>query len=277
MSDSNKNLKSTVTLVGGGRMGIAMAKGWLSNLNAAGVSSVNIVDPNPSDALKELCAKTGAILNPSQIGSVDVLVLAVKPQMFSKVAPTASKWVGERTMVVSVMAGITVERLGKETGASKVVRAMPNTPGAVGAGVTAYSMSSACSAADTHVIDALLASLGAVEGPLDEALMDAVTVVSGCGPAYTFLLVEAMAAGGVALGLEEGMAQRLARQTVIGAGVLMDQDPTSAEDLRKAVTSPNGVTLAALEVMMADGGVSDIMKTALRTARDRSVALAKDS
>ncbi len=277
MSDSNQNLNSTVTLIGGGRMGIAMAKGWLSNLNAAGVAHVNIVDPNPSDALKDLCAKTGAILNPVEIDPVDVLVLAVKPQMFSKVAPDASKWVAEGTMVVSVMAGITVERLERETGASKVVRAMPNTPGAVGAGVTAYSMSSACTPADTHVIDALLASLGAVEGPLNEMLMDAVTVVSGCGPAYTFLLVEAMAAGGVALGLEEGMAQRLARQTVIGAGVLMDQDPTSAEDLRKAVTSPNGVTLAALEVMMADGGISDIMKTALRTARDRSVELAKDS
>ncbi|MFC7292002.1 pyrroline-5-carboxylate reductase [Hirschia litorea] len=277
MTGSTMNLKSTVTLIGGGRMGIAMAKGWLCDLDAAGVETVNIIDPSPSDALRELCAKKGAVLNPTEIAPVDVLILAVKPQVFSKVASDAAKWVNETTLVVSVMAGITVDRLGSETGATKIVRAMPNTPGAVGAGVTAFSVSSACTPTDTQMVNALLSSLGAVEGPLDEALMDAVTVVSGCGPAYTFLLVEAMAAGGVALGLEEGIAQRLARQTVIGAGVLMDQDPTSAEDLRKAVTSPNGVTLAALEVMMAEGGINDVMKRALRTARDRSVELSKDS
>ncbi len=267
--------KSVATLIGGGRMGIAMAKGWLNNLDAAGLQSVNIVDPTPSDALRELSGKTGAVLNPEAPGPVDVLILAIKPQVFSKVTADAAKWVGPNTLVISVMAGITIERLAEETGARKVVRAMPNTPGAVGAGVTAFCVSDACDEADSSKVNALLASLGTVEGPLDESLMDAVTVVSGCGPAYAFLLVEAMAAGGVALGLEEGMAQRLARQTVIGASVLMENDPTSAEDLRKAVMSPNGVTQAAVEVMMAEGGIPDVTKEALRIARDRSIALSK--
>ena len=256
-------------------MGIAMAKGWLSNLEAAGLSKVNIIDPAPSEDLEKLCSADVAEINPEQPYPADVVILAIKPQVFSKVASDVVKWVGSNTLVISVMAGITLERLAEETGASKVVRTMPNTPGAVGAGVTAYCVSKACDETDNVKVHALLASLGTVEGPLDESLMDAVTVVSGCGPAYTFLLVEAMAAGGVALGLEQGMAQRLARQTVIGAGVLMDQDPTSAEDLRKAVTSPNGVTLAALQVMMADGGILDVTKNALETARNRSIELAK--
>jgi len=258
-------------------MGIAMAKGWLSNLEAAGLSRVNIVDPTPSEDLSQLCSTEAAELNPENSSAADVVILAIKPQVFSKVTADVVKWVGPETLVISVMAGITLERLANETGASKVVRTMPNTPGAVGAGVTAYSVSEHCDEADNAKVHALLASLGTVEGPLDESLMDAVTVVSGCGPAYTFLLVEAMAAGGVALGLEEGMAQRLARQTVIGSSVLMDQDPTSAEDLRKAVTSPNGVTLAALEVMMAEGGIPDVTKKALETARNRSIELSKGS
>ncbi len=258
-------------------MGIAMAKGWLSNLEAAGLSRVNIVDPTPNEDLSQLCLTEAAELNPENSSAADVVILAIKPQVFSKVTADVVKWVGSETLVISVMAGITLERLANETGARKVVRTMPNTPGAVGAGVTAYSVSEHCDEADNAKVHALLASLGTVEGPLDESLMDAVTVVSGCGPAYTFLLVEAMAAGGVALGLEEGMAQRLARQTVIGSSVLMDQDPTSAEDLRKAVTSPNGVTLAALEVMMAEGGIPDVTKKALETARNRSIELSKGS
>lgn len=256
-------------------MGIAMAKGWVSNLDAAGLSKVNIVDPNPSDELSSLCEAGSVVLNPENVAPVDVLIIAVKPQIFAKMAEETAKWVGPNTLVISVMAGITIERLEEETGGQKIVRAMPNTPGAVGAGVTAFSVSEACSENDNAKVNALLSSLGTVEGPLDESLMDAVTVVSGCGPAYAFLLVEAMAAGGVALGLEEGMAQRLARQTVIGAGVLMDNDPTPAEALRKAVMSPNGVTQAAIEAMMEEGGIPDVTKSALRIARDRSIALSK--
>lgn len=275
MSDLVTSSRSVATLVGGGRMGMAMAKGWLSNLEAAGLSKVNIVDPMPSEALNALCQQDAAELNPAQSGPVDILIVAVKPQMFGKVISDITKWVGPDTVVISVMAGITLDKLCSETGASKVVRVMPNTPGAVGAGVSAFSMSSECSDAEEASVRALLASLGTVEGPLEEDLMDAVTVVSGSGPAYAFLLVESMAAAGVALGLEEGIAQRLARQTVIGAGVLMDQDPTSATDLRVAVTSPNGTTQAALEVMMEDGGIPDVVKNALKTARDRSIALSK--
>ncbi len=275
MSDLVTSSRSVATLVGGGRMGMAMAKGWLSNLEAAGLSKVNIVDPMPSEELSELCQQDAAELNPAQSGPVDILIVAVKPQMFGKVISDITKWVGPDTVVISVMAGITLDKLCSETGASKVVRVMPNTPGAVGAGVSAFSMSSECSDAEEASVRDLLASLGTVEGPLEEDLMDAVTVVSGSGPAYAFLLVESMAAAGVALGLEEGIAQRLARQTVIGAGVLMDQDPTSATDLRVAVTSPNGTTQAALEVMMEDGGIPDVVKNALKTARDRSIALSK--
>ncbi len=266
--------KSAV-LCGAGRMGLAMAKGWFADLAAAGLSHVSIVDPMPSEAAKELAVSPQAALNPAQPAPVDVMILAIKPQMLIQAADSVKAWIGPQTLVISVLAGVTLERLEDELGANRVVRTMPNTPGAVGAGVTAYCLSKACSSEDQAMVDGLLKPLGAVEGPLDESLMDAVTVVSGSGPAYAFLLVESMAAAGVALGLEPEMAQRLARQTVIGAGVLMDQDPTSAEDLRKAVTSPNGVTQAALEVMMADGAVPDVFKVALAAAEQRSKDLSR--
>jgi len=269
--------QKTLTLIGGGKMGQAMARGWLADLSATGLEHVAFVDPKPSQDLEDLAANENASLNSLEPQPVGVLLLAVKPQVFGLVADQIKQWVGDETLVVSVMAGVTIEGIQNTIGARKVIRAMPNTPGAVGAGVTAFAPSSACGETDAQLVSTLLKPLGHVEGPLEEVLIDAVTAVSGSGPAYAFLLVEAMANAGTKLGLPPEMSQRLARQTVIGAGMLMDQDPTSAEDLRKSVTSPNGTTQAALEVMMEADGIPDVVENALKAARDKSIELSKNS
>lgn len=263
-------------LVGAGRMGSAMARGWLSDLGAAGIGRLSVVDPAPGDDVKA-AADGGLIsLNPPP-EPADLLILAIKPQGFGAAADALKAWVGPVTFVVSIMAGVPISRIASALGAPKIARAMPNTPGAIGMGATGFALSDACDDDEAEMTAALLEPLGFVLGPLKESQMDAVTAVSGSGPAYVFLLVESLAAAGRSVGLDEATANALARETVIGAGALLGEFAEPPSELRRQVTSPGGTTAAALDVLMASGGMPDLMRKAVEAAARRGAELAKEA
>lgn len=264
-----------VVLAGAGRMGAAMARGWLRNPKAAGFGKLHVVEPQPSEEVADW-AKTGKINLNRKPQPVDIAVLAMKPQGFAKAASGVAGWIGPNTLVVSIMAGVTMRTISAALGVTKVARAMPNTPGAIGMGVTGYALSSKCGEAEKAVTEKLLAPLGGVVGPLDETKIDAVTAVSGSGPAYVFLLAEALEAAAKAAGLEDAVAAELARRTVIGAGALLAEGGDPA-DLRKAVTSPGGTTAAALDVLMAPGAVPELMRKAVEAAAKRGAELSREA
>lgn len=274
-ASSGARLKHAV-LVGAGRMGSAMARGWLGDLAAAGIGRLSVLDPAPGDDVKE-AEKAGFIaLNPAP-ELADLLILAVKPQGFGAAADGLKAWVGADTLIVSIMAGVTIARISAALGCPKVARAMPNTPGAIGMGATGFALSDACGDAEAATTAALLEPLGLVVGPLKEDQMDAVTAVSGSGPAYVFLLVESLAAAGRAVGLDEKDANALARETIIGAGALLGEFAEPPSELRRQVTSPGGTTAAALDVLMAAGGMPDLMRKAVEAAARRGAELAKEA
>jgi pyrroline-5-carboxylate reductase len=268
-----QNITGTIVLAGAGKMGGAMLTGWLAGgLNPKRVA---VVEPHPSSDISALAAK-GVRLNPTpnEIGEVATLVLAVKPQMFREAGPALKPFVGPATLVVSIMAGTPITALAEICGGS-VVRAMPNTPAAIGRGITVAVASSNVSAAQRAVADSLLRATGSVEWVDDENLMDAVTAVSGSGPAYIFLLAEELARAGVEAGLPAELATKLARETVAGSGELLHRSEETSATLRKNVTSPGGTTAAALEVLMGDGGLQPLMIRAVAAATKRSKELAK--
>jgi pyrroline-5-carboxylate reductase len=260
-----------ILLLGAGKMGGAMLEGWLKD--GVRPADVTVIDPYPSDRLKALAAE-GLRLSPpvGEIGPVDCLLLAVKPQMLDAAAETLAAVAGPETLLISVVAGKTIANLrARAPRVRSVVRAMPNTPAAVGRGVTGCFASPEASDAQRAFTTKLLSAIGRVEWVADEGLIDAVTALSGSGPAYVFHLVEAMAEAGAAAGLPPDLAMRLARATVEGAGELLFQDSeTSAEQLRKNVTSPAGTTAAALEVLMAGDGMRPLMRRAVAAAKRRA-------
>lgn len=274
-SSGSSRLKHAV-LVGAGRMGSAMARGWLTDLGSAGLGRLSVVEPSPGEDVVDAANTKQISLNPAP-EVADIVVLAVKPQGFGAAADGLKAWVGPETVVVSIMAGVTIARIVSALGSAKVVRAMPNTPGAIGMGATGFSLSEACCEAEAGVASRLLEPLGLVVGPLKESEMDAVTAVSGSGPAYVFLMVEALAAAGRSAGLDETAANALARETVIGAGALLGEFAESPAELRKAVTSPGGTTAAALDVLMSAGGLPDLMRKAVDAATRRGAELAKEA
>ncbi len=264
----------TIALVGAGNMGGAMLSGWLRN----GVpgSSVLVIDPGPSEAMRAAIADAGArhAAAAPQGAVADVLFLAVKPQIMEAVLPPLKSLVGPQTVVVSVAAGKTLAFLESHLGQAAMVRAMPNTPAMIGRGVTGAFANAAVSAAQKAAVHDLLKVSGPVEWVGSEADIDAVTALSGSGPAYVFYLVECMAEAGRKLGLPADLAMRLARETVSGAGELLHQSPDDASRLRQNVTSPGGTTAAALSVLMADDGMQPLFDTALEAARRRAGELA---
>lgn len=265
-----------VALIGAGRMGSAMARGWLGDLGAAGIARLSVVEPHPGeDVVAAADGELIALNDPAEIA--DIVVLAVKPQGFSDAVDALKAWVGPQTLVVSIMAGVTIARIAMVLGSSKVARAMPNTPGAIGMGATGYTLSDACGDDEAIATARLLEPLGLVVGPLKEVQMDAVTAVSGSGPAYVFLLVEALGAAGRSAGLDEATAIALARETVIGAGALLSDFAESPAELRKQVTSPGGTTAAALGVLMGEGGMPDLMTRAVDAAVKRAAELAQEA
>jgi pyrroline-5-carboxylate reductase len=261
-----------IALVGAGKMGGAMLEGWLRL--GLPPRNVTVMEPQPSPEVAALAGK-GLHLNPQ--GAPDdlgAIVLAVKPQVAPEVVPTLRRHVGAHTVVLSIMAGRTLGFLEAQLGAVAVVRAMPNTPAAIGRGITVAVPNRRVSEAQRALAHRLLAATGVVEWVDDEGLMDAVTAVSGSGPAYVFLLVEALARAGMAAGLPEKLAGRLARETVAGSGELLHRSPLAAETLRQNVTSPGGTTAAALEVLMAPDGLAPLMGRAVAAATRRSRQLA---
>jgi pyrroline-5-carboxylate reductase len=267
------DLSGTILLAGAGKMGSAMLEGWL----ALGLAPANIavIEPQPSPELAAL-SRQGLRLNPPRdaVGALAAVVVAVKPQIAAEVVPSLAPFVGGGTVVVSIMAGRTLGFLADSLPRAALVRAMPNTPAAIGRGITVAVANSRVAPEQRSLVDVLLSAVGAVEWITDEALMDAVTALSGSGPAYVFLLAETMARGGTAAGLPPALADRLARVTVAGAGELLHRSPLDPATLRQNVTSPGGTTAAALEVLMTEGGLERLMTAAIAAATKRSRDLA---
>lgn len=270
-SSTLKNITGTIVLVGAGKMGGAMLAGWLAG--GLDPKRVVVVEPTPSDEIKALAAR-GVRINPKDAAAADTLVVAVKPQTFREAGPMLKPFVGASTLVVSIMAGIKIAAL-EEVCGGMAVRTMPNTPAAIGRGITVAVPARSVSAAQRATADALLRATGSVEWVEDEKLIDAVTAVSGSGPAYVFLLAEELARAGVEAGLPADLATKLARETVAGSGELLHRSDLPPATLRQNVTSPGGTTAAALEVLMAKDGLQPLMIRAIAAATKRSIELAK--
>jgi len=266
-------LTAPLVLVGAGKMGGAMLEGWLGL--GLPPQQVIILEPKPSDEIAALAVR-GVRINPTgEIGQAGALVVAVKPQVAAEVIPGLATHVGPETLAVSIMAGKTLAFLeGLLPAGTAIVRSMPNTPAAIGRGITVAVGNAHTTAAQKALADALLAATGAVEWVDDEALMDAVTAVSGSGPAYVFLLAEALAKAGERAGLPADLASRLARVTVAGSGELLHRSPLDAATLRQNVTSPGGTTAAALDVLMSSDGLEPLLVKAVTAAAKRSRELA---
>jgi pyrroline-5-carboxylate reductase len=266
-------INGTIALAGAGKMGGALLLGWLTGGLAA--DRVTVIEPHPSDEVR-LMARRGIRLNPpaQEIGTVDTLVVAVKPQLFREAGASLESFIAPSTLVVSIMAGMTIASIAEVCGGA-VVRAMPNTPAAIGRGITVAVASGNVSNEQRVVANALLRATGAVEWTDDEKLMDAVTAVSGSGPAYVFLLAEELARAGIEAGLPAELATRLARQTVAGSGELLQRSEVPAATLRQNVTSPGGTTAAALDVLMGADGMQQLLTRAVAAATRRSKELAK--
>jgi pyrroline-5-carboxylate reductase len=267
-------LPQTLVLIGAGKMGGAMLEGWLRiGMNPAGIS---LIDPKPSDEMVALATEKGMVLNPAPgaIATAEVVVLATKPQMLDTAAPAVQAFIHPKTLLISILAGKTLGDLAARLpNATALIRAMPNLPASVQRGATAAAPGPGVSAAQRATADALLGSIGKVEWLDNENLIDAVTAVSGSGPAYVFHLVECLAAAGAAAGLPPEIAERLARATIEGAGEMLFQSSLSPATLRQNVTSPGGTTAAALEVLMADDGLKPLMGRAVAAAKRRAEEL----
>ena len=273
VSSPLKTLQGTIVLAGAGKMGGAMLSGWLAR--GLDAKHVGVIEPHPSGEISALVTK-GIRLNPApqEIGTVATLVVALKPQTFREAGSVLKSFTGPSTLVVSIMAGTTIASIEQVCGGS-VVRAMPNTPAAIGRGITVAVAAKNVSASQRAVADALLRATGSVEWIDDEALMDAVTAVSGSGPAYVFLLAEELARAGVEAGLPPELATKLARVTVAGSGELLHRSDLASATLRQNVTSPGGTTAAALEVLMGPDGMQSLLARAVAAATRRSKELAK--
>lgn len=269
----------TLCLVGAGNMGGAMLGGWLASGHAA--QSITVIDPNPPETMARLIADSGVThaVTADQAQRCDLYIVAVKPQIMAAVLPGLIDHIDSENALLSVAAGTTIAALGEPFSAVKprIIRAMPNTPALVQRGITVCVANERVSAQQCQMVSTVLSAIGDVEWVDDEALIDAVTGVSGSGPAYVFHLAEALAEAGVAAGLPADLAAKLAQATVSGAGELMRQSDLSPDQLRRNVTSPNGTTQAALDVLMADDGFPALLKKAVAAATNRSRELAGGS
>jgi len=261
-----------LVLLGCGKMGTAMLEGWLAN--GLDPSEFTILDPAPSARLEAL-AREGLRFNAPLPTDPAIAVLAVKPQMMGDALPALKALRGGGTLFVSVAAGTPIARFEEVFGAgTPIIRAMPNTPAAIKRGITALVGSAAATPADLDHAEALMRAVGRTVRLDDEDQMDAVTAVSGSGPAYVFLLIETLAAAGEAEGLPPAMALDLARATVAGAGDLAERSDEAPDRLRVNVTSPGGTTAAALEVLMDEAaGLQPLMRRAVAAAAARGRAL----
>jgi pyrroline-5-carboxylate reductase len=262
-----------LVLLGAGKMGQAMLEGWLAR--GLPTRKVVVLEPQPVKSVKAL-ARRGLKLNPKgRPMPAAAIVVAVKPQSAPEALPALGDYVGRGTLVISIMAGRTLRFLETALPAgAAIVRAMPNTPAAIGRGITTAVADKRVSARQRRQTTELLSAIGGVEWVSDEALMDAVTAVSGSGPAYVFLLAEAMTKAGIAAGLPPPLAARLARETVAGSGELLHRATLDPATLRQNVTSPGGTTAAAVEVLMGPSGLDELLTKAIAAATRRGRELA---
>ena len=263
----------TVILVGAGNMGGAMLRGWIGDGMAP--ANICVVDPVPTGPMVEWLGSEGIkhCVDASDASKADVLLIAVKPQVMDKVLTDIKPLVGPDTVAVSVAAGKTLAAIAEPLGNPATIRAMPNTPSLVGRGITVACPNAHVTPEQRAMVADLLEATGKLEWVEDEVLIDAVTAVSGSGPAYVFYLTECLADAGIKAGLPEPLARKLALETVAGAGELMRQSKDPPAQLRKNVTSPNGTTAAALEILMDEDGLQSLMDKAVAAARKRSEEL----
>ena len=272
---SSLTLNGTLVLVGAGKMGGAMLEGWLK----AGADPKKIValDPGPPAEVKALLEKHGIRHNPdvATITDAEVVLTAVKPQVADDVLAPLKTLARSKPLILSIMAGKTIAKLAGYFGEdASIIRTMPNTPAAVGRGITGMVGNVHVSPAQMALAQQLLSTIGEVVVVDTEEQIDWVTGVSGSGPAYVFFMTECLAAAGEKLGLSPKVAEQLARATVSGSGELMRQSGIDAGTLRQNVTSPNGTTYEALQVLMADDGLKPLMEKAVAAAARRSKELA---
>ena len=263
----------TLVLAGCGQMGGAMLRGWVAS---GAARRFEVIEPaglpadlrdRPGIAVYEDVAKVPDI-------APDAVVFAVKPQVMDAVLPPYKRWVGPGTVFMSIAAGKTIGGIARHLGDAAIVRCMPNTPAAISRAITVACPNGRVTSAQRELCDALLAAIGESAWVADEALMDAVTAVSGSGPAYVFLLIEALAEAGRKVGLAPDLALRLAQATVAGSGELARQSSETPSKLRENVTSPGGTTRAALDVLMAEQGLPELLDRAVAAATARSRELA---
>jgi pyrroline-5-carboxylate reductase len=261
-----------LVLLGCGKMGTALLEGWLARGLAP--AAVTVLEPRPSARLEALAAQ-GLRLNAELPSAPAVAVLAVKPQAMGEALPRLAALGNGTTLFVSIAAGTPIRSLESALGVrTPIVRAMPNTPAAIGRGITALVGNPQAGADALALAEALMQAVGQTVRLSDERLMDAVTAVSGSGPAYVFLMIEALAAAGEAEGLGRELALTLARATVAGAGALAESSQKAPAELRIDVTSPGGTTAAALAVLMQDDGLPALMRRAVAAAAARGRELA---
>ncbi len=263
--------KVSIVLIGAGAMGGALLRGWLDG-DVIDAERSSVFDPAVSDEITTLCSRYGLVLNDLKAASKPQLaLLAIKPQMAIQVLPAYASFI-EGAVVVSIMAGQTVLSIAKTLNRpGRIIRAMPNLPVAIGAGMTGMFAGDGVSDKDRTCAEILMQASGDAIWVEREEQIDFVTAISGSGPAYFYLMVEALASAGVDLGLEWETAKRLARSTAIGAGAQLANDMRSVEDIRKAVTSPKGTTQAALEVLDGDDeALRSLMKKAAQAAALRA-------
>jgi pyrroline-5-carboxylate reductase len=269
------DLPRSLILIGAGKMGGAMLDGWL----ATGISpgGVTILDPHPSPDVASTAKAHGMHLNPpmSHVPQAAAIVLAIKPQMLDAAQPVLRHLAQPGSLVISILAGKTVADVAQRMeGSRSIVRAMPNLPASVRRGVTAAFADPSVTDGQKAMADALLRGVGKVEWIADENLIDAVTAVSGSGPAYVFHMVEALAEAGRGAGLPSDLAERLARATIEGAGEMLYRSDLPPGVLRQNVTSPGGTTAAALEQLMGEHGLTPLMRRTVAAARRRAEELA---
>ncbi|WP_417496835.1 pyrroline-5-carboxylate reductase [Maricaulis sp.] len=264
-----------IALIGAGNMGGALVAGWLrTKRSGVAPQDLLLIDPAPADAVQDLIAqhslRHATAASAKLLADADLLVLAVKPQALEKIAVALAPLLPAKCAILSVMAGVTMTRLTTMFGDRPIVRAMSNTAAALGAGISVCVANDA-GAPIEKLVTRLLKSAGPVEWVNDERLVGSATAVSGSGPAYVFLLAEALAGAGFAEGLPRDLAEKLARQTIIGAGALLAGSDKTPQELRRSVTSPGGTTQAAIDVLMGGGGgLPELVRQAVSAAERRS-------
>ena len=266
-----KRKHKSIVLIGAGRMGTALLKGWI----AGKLGPVVVVEPKPSPELKRIAKSKSVSLRGSiedvDASAVGVCVVAIKPQILRSEAVRLKAFADAGALILSIAAGTSTQSFAKACGAkARIIRSMPNLPGSTGKGISALYATAKATPEDREEAEALLAALGEVVWVQKEAMIDTVTAVSGSGPAYVFLMVEALAAAAEREGLPRPLAVKLARATIVGAGALLEASDKEASELRRDVTSPGGTTEAALAVLMERDALSVLMAKAVEAARKRA-------